>query len=335
MRLWHLRQKSFVEGKDSMIGEKTPLSEIMRQAYRQGILIPAFNIAYIPMIKPIVESLKKHRTFGLVEVARPDVEKLGASSFQEVAEKYYVLGERMFTRLHLDHIPVIDEDGEKVDWEHLIQIALDFRYDSVMIDGSFLPFDGNVKVTKKVVDYAHQFDVTVEGELGVLAGIEDDVKAEESHYTDPDEVEDFVHKTGVDSLAISIGTSHGAYKFKGASKLDLKRLKEIKKKTGISLVLHGASAVPASIKSLCIKHGCKIEKAKGVSDSSIRAAIKGGINKVNIDTDLRLAFTAAVRRSLRKNPRVFDPRNVLGSAIDELQRVVENTIKLFGSQNKA
>ena len=282
MRLWHLRQKSFVEGKDSMIGEKTPLSEIMRQAYRQGILIPAFNIAYIPMIKPIVESLKKHRTFGLVEVARPDVEKFGASSFQEVAEKYYVLGERMFTRLHLDHIPVIDEDGEKVDWEHLIQIALDSRYDSVMIDGSRLTLEENISVTRKVVELAHSYNVPVEAELGAVLGHEEgplppyeELLSSKKGFTGIREAKRFVEETGVDWLSVAIVNIHGAIsgaakdKKKVSAHLDIEHLKRLAEVTMIPLVLHGGS---------------------GIKRSYLMDAIQNGISKINIGTSIRQVY---------------------------------------------
>ncbi|MFQ6066386.1 MAG: class II fructose-bisphosphate aldolase, partial [bacterium] len=156
-----------------MITEKTPVAEILRNACQKRILIPAFNVAYIPMVRPIVDTLKATSTFGLVEVARPDVEKFGAESFQRVAEEYYSLADRRFSRLHLDHIPVIDEDGRRVDWESLIRSALDLKYDSVMIDGSRLPLEENIAASRKVVELSHQKGVPVEAELGAVLGHEE------------------------------------------------------------------------------------------------------------------------------------------------------------------
>lgn len=270
-----------------MIGEKTPLSKIMKQAYRKGILIPAFNVAYIPMIKPIVESLKKHRTFGLLEVARPDVEKFGAGSFQEVAEKYYALGERIFTRLHLDHIPVIDEDGEKVDWEHFIQMALDLKYDSVMIDGSRLTLEENISVTRKVVELAQGYNVPVEAELGAVLGHEkgplppyEELFSSKKGFTGVREAKRFVEETEVDWLSVAIGNIHGAIsgaakdKKKISARLDIEHLKRLAEVTKIPLVLHGGS---------------------GIKKSCLMDAIRNGISKINIGTSIRQVYEFSLR----------------------------------------
>lgn len=270
-----------------MIEEKTSVDEIMKQAYRQGILIPAFNVAYIPMIEPIMESLKKHRTFGLVEVARPDVEKFGAGSFQKVAERYYALGERIFTRLHLDHVPVIDEDGKKVDWEHLIKLAIELKFDSVMIDGSRLTLEENISVTRKVVELAHNCDVPVEAELGAVLGHEEgplppyeELFATKKGFTGIREAERFAEETGVDWLSVAIGNVHGAIsgvakdEKKISARLDIEHLKKLVEVTRIPLVLHGGS---------------------GIERSSIMQAIQNGISKINIGTSIRQAYESSLR----------------------------------------
>lgn len=270
-----------------MIEEKTSVDEIMKQAYRQGILIPAFNVAYIPMIKPIIESLKKHRTFGLVEVARPDVEKFGAGSFHKVAERYYALGERIFTRLHLDHVPVIDEDGKKVDWEYLIKLALELKFNSVMIDGSRLTLEENISVTRKVVELAHSCDVPVEAELGAVLGHEEgplppyeELFATKKGFTGIREAERFAKETGVDWLSVAIGNVHGAIsgvakdEKKISARLDIEHLKKLVEVTKIPLVLHGGS---------------------GIERSSIMQAIQNGISKINIGTSIRQAYESSLR----------------------------------------
>ena len=292
-----------------MIEEKTPLSEIMKQAYRQGILIPAFNVAYIPMMKPIVESLREHRTFGLVGVARPDVEKFGAGSFQEVAEKYYALGERIFTRLHLDHIPVIDEDGEKVDWEHLIQVALDLKYDSVMIDGSRLTLEENISVTRRVVELAHSYNVPVEAELGAVLGHEkgplppyEELFSSKKGFTGVREAKRFVEETEVDWLSVAIGNIHGAIsgaakdKKKVSARLDIEHLKKLVEVTKIPLVLHGGS---------------------GIKRSYVMDAVRNGISKINIGTSIRQAYEF----SLRDYPH--DIPTAQAKVAQEMQRLIK------------
>ncbi|HPP87526.1 MAG TPA: class II fructose-bisphosphate aldolase, partial [bacterium] len=200
-------------------------------------------------------------------------------------------------------------------------------FSSVMIDGSHLSFEENIKLTKQVVDYAHKYDVTVEGELGVLAGIEDDVQAEVSHYTDPAQVEEFVKQTGVDSLAISIGTSHGAYKFKVSRQEDIPELRfdileECEKRLpGFPIVLHGASSVPQEWVEIINKYGGKLENAFGVPEEQLRKAAKSAVCKINIDSDGRLAMTGAIRKCFAENPKEFDPRKYLGPARDALMQL--------------
>jgi fructose-bisphosphate aldolase class II len=228
--------------------------------------------------------------------------------------------------LHLDH----GEDFETV------SKCIDAGFTSVMIDGSFLSFEENVALTKRVVDRAHKIGVSVEAELGRLAGVEEKtVEEKEAVLTDPEAAEKFVKRTGVDALAVAIGTSHGAYKFKGEAKLDFERLKLIAQKIDIPLVLHGASSVPAWIIEKATKYGAELSGAKGIPEDHIKKAISMGISKINIDTDLRLAFTATVREVLANSPKEFDPRKILGPAKDAMKEVVKSKMRLFGSSGKA
>ena len=226
---------------------------------------------------------------------------------------------------------------------------IEYGFSSVMIDGSALPYEKNVELAAKVVDYAHKYDVTVEGELGVLAGIEDEVSHETHSYTRPEEVEDFVKKTGVDSLAISIGTSHGAYKFKPEQctrnaegklvppPLRFDILKEVEKRIpGFPIVLHGSSSVPQQYVDIINANGGKLEAAVGIPEEQLRQAAESAVCKINIDSDGRLAMTAAVREVLAKKPAEFDPRKYLGPARDELKKLyMHKIINVLGSANKA
>jgi fructose-bisphosphate aldolase class II len=234
--------------------------------------------------------------------------------------------------LHLDH-------GDSFE---LCKSCIETGFSSVMIDGSHFTYDENVRLTKQVVEYAHQFDVTVEGELGVLAGIEDEVSAEHSSYTRPEEVEDFVKKTGVDSLAISIGTSHGAFKFKVKPgelppPLRFDILEECEKRIpGFPIVLHGASSVPQDIVAEINKYGGKMENTAGVSEDQLRRAAASAVCKINIDSDGRLAMTAAIRKVFVEKPGEFDPRNYLGPARDKLRELYKHkVVNVLGSANKA
>ena len=242
------------------------------------------------------------------------------------------IGAEITICLHLEHVVALV--GCKT-W-------VDSGFSSVMIDGSHLPYEENIALTRKVVEYAHQFDVTVEGELGVLAGIEDDVEAEQSTYTKPEEVEDFVKKTGVDSLAISIGTSHGAFKFKlkegeAAPPLRFDILEEIEKRIpGFPIVLHGASSVVQDYVDLINRYGGKMEGAVGVSEDQLRRAAKSAVCKINIDSDGRLVVTAKIREYLANNPGEFDPRKYLGAARKELIELLKHKNEaVLGSAGKA
>jgi fructose-bisphosphate aldolase class II len=228
--------------------------------------------------------------------------------------------------LHLDH-------GEDFD---TVSKCISGGFTSVMIDGSHLKFEENIALTKRVVDLAHPKGVSVEAELGRLAGVEEKtVEEKEAILTDPNNAEEFVERTGVDSLAVAVGTSHGAYKFKGEAKLDFERLEIISKEVDVPLVLHGASSVPKWIFEKAVKYGAQLEGASGVPEEHIRKAISLGIAKINIDTDLRLAFTAAVREVLMNSPKEFDPRKILGPAKDAMKQVVKEKMQLFRSSGKA
>ena len=203
-----------------------------------------------------------------------------------------------------------------------------------MIDASKFPFEKNVELTKKVVKIAHNKKISVEAELGTLGGVEDAIKGKVM-LTDPEQAEEFVKRTKIDALAVAVGTSHGAYKFKAAPKLAFDRIEDIKTMVKIPLVLHGASSVPKAYVAKANKYGAKIKGAVGVPEAAIKKAISFGINKVNTDTDLRMAFNAAVREFLAKNKDKFDPREILGPARDSMKEVVKNRIRLFGSAGKA
>ena len=249
------------------------------------------------------------------------------------------LGKNIPIVLHLDH-------GDSFE---LCKSCIEMGFSSVMIDGSHLPYEENVALTKKVVDYAHQYDVTVEGELGVLAGIEDDVKAEHHTYTEPDQVVDFVSRTGVDSLAISIGTSHGANKFKPEQctrnadgilvppPLRFDILKEIEKRLpGFPIVLHGSSSVPQDMVAIINKYGGAVKDAVGIPEEQLREAAKSAVCKINIDSDGRLAMTAAVREVFATKPAEFDPRKYLGPARDWLKKLYMHKCEsVLGSAGKA
>ena len=231
--------------------------------------------------------------------------------------------------LHLDH-------GDSFE---MCKSCVDDGFTSVMIDASKLPFDKNVEITKQVVEYAHSKGVVVEAELGKLAGVEDDVNvaAKDAIYTNPEEVAEFVQRTGVDSLAIAIGTSHGAFKFKGDPKLDFDRLHRIEKMIpGFPIVLHGASSVPQEYVEKCNKFGGKLPGAKGVPEDMLREAARSAVCKINIDTDLRLVLTATIREIFATDPGEFDPRKYLGPARSAVKELVRHKIKdVLGSAGKA
>ncbi len=287
-------------------------------AMKNGYAVPAYNFNNLEQIQAIVQACAETKSPVILQVSKGARNYANATILRYLAvgavEYAKELGCSIPIALHLDH-------GDSYE---LCVDCIEKGFSSVMIDGSALPYEENVALTKKVVDYAHKYDVTVEGELGVLAGIEDEVQSEVSHYTDPGQVEDFVKRTGVDSLAISIGTSHGAYKFKvkpgeSVPPLRFDILEECEKRLpGFPIVLHGASSVLPEYVELINKYGGKMENAVGVPEDQLRKAAKSAVCKINIDSDGRLAFTAKVRETLATQPSEFDPRKYLGNARTEL-----------------
>ncbi len=299
--------------------------ELMVPARKNGYAVGAFNVQNLESVKAIVEAATEEKSPAILQIT-PSVIKYAGLSYITGLVKTAGKEAPVPISMHLDH-------GE--DYEVAIK-CVDAGFTSVMIDGSFLKFEENIAVTKRVVEYAHPKGVSVEAELGKLAGVEERSVAEkDAILTDPQNAVEFVEKTGIDTLAVAIGTSHGAYKFKAASKLDIERLKIISEKVSIPLVLHGASSVPAWICEKATKYGATLEGAKGVSEDQLQLAIKSGIAKINIDTDLRLAFTATVREVLANSTKEFDPRKILGPAKDAMKEVAKGKMRLFGSSGKA
>lgn len=317
--------------------------DMFAKAVKGGYAIPAFNFNNMEQMQAIIQACVETKSPVILQIssgarkyANQTILRYMAQGAVEYAKE---LGCNIPIVLHLDH-------GDTFE---LCKSCIEYGFSSVMIDGSHLPYEENVALTKQVVEYAHQYDVTVEGELGVLAGVEDDVSSEKSHYTQPDEVEDFVKKTGVDSLAISIGTSHGANKFKPEQctrdangvlippPLRFDILEEIEKRIpGFPIVLHGSSSVPQNEVATINKYGGAIKDAVGIPEDQLRKAAKSAVCKVNIDSDGRLAMTAAVREVLATKPAEFDPRKYLGPARDSLKNLYMHKVKnVLGSDNKA
>lgn len=294
----------------------TSTKEMFEKAYRGGYAVGAFNVNNMEIIQGIVEAADAERAPLILQVsagARKYANPVYLRKLVEAAVETTTIP----IALHLDH-------GETFE---IAKSCIDGGFTSVMIDGSKHPFEENVRLTREVVDYAHAKGVPVEAELGKLAGIEDAIKSKESVFTDPDEAVEFVKRTGCDSLAVSVGTSHGAYKFKGEPTLDMERLETISKKLpGFPLVLHGASSVLPRLVEEANKYGGNLPGAKGVPEELIRKAAKMGVCKVNIDTDLRLAMTATIRRVMAESPAEFDPRKYLGPARDAIREVVRHKL---------
>ena len=307
--------------------------EMFEKAYKGGYAIGAFNVNNMEIIQGIMEAATKNNAPVILQVsagarkyANPIYLKKLVEASIECANKN---GVDIPVVLHLDHGPDFETCKD----------CIDSGFTSVMIDGSKYDFDTNVELTKKVVDYAHERGVVVEAELGKLAGIEDDVKVADSDamFTDPDEAERFVKLTGCDSLAIAIGTSHGAYKFKGEAKLRFDILEEVSKRLpNFPIVLHGASSVPQKFVEMCNKYGGNIPGAKGVPEEMLRKAATMAVCKINIDSDIRLAMTANIRDCFVDSPEVFDPRVYLGKAREAVEKMVSHKIvDVLGCNNKA
>ena len=319
--------------------------EMFAKAIKGGYAIPAFNFNNMEQLQAIIKAASETKSPVILQVSK------GARNYaNQTLLRYMAQGAVEYAKelgwekpqivLHLDH-------GDTFE---LCKSCVDFGFSSVMIDGSSLPYDENVALTKKVVEYAHQFDVSVEGELGVLAGVEDEVSSEVSHYTKPEEVIDFTTKTGVDSLAISIGTSHGAYKFTPEQctrdpktgrlippPLAFDILDAIMEKLpGFPIVLHGSSSVPEEYVEIINANGGKLPNAVGIPEEQLRRAAKSAVCKINIDSDSRLAFTAAVRQVFAEKPAEFDPRKYCGPARNKMEELYKHKIiNVLGSNGKA
>ena len=299
--------------------------DLMIPARKNGYAIGAFNVQNLESMQAVAEAAAEEKSPVILQIT-PSVIKYAGLPYISGLVKTAAQLSPVPLAMHLDH-------GE--DFETAAK-CVNAGFSSVMIDGSFLKFDENVAVTKRVVEVAHPKGVSVEAELGKLAGIEErSVEEKEAILTDPKTAVEFVEKTGVDTLAVAIGTSHGAYKFKSESKLDIERLRTISQKISIPLVLHGASSVPQWLIEKATKYGASLGGAKGIPEDELKKAILLGIAKINIDTDLRLAFTAAVREVLANSPKEFDPRKILGPAKDAMKEVAKSKMRLFGSSGKA
>lgn len=296
-------------------------------ALEKKFAVPGYNMNNLEQLQAIIIGCGESNSPVIIQISQ------GARNYANQTMLRYLgqggvemakeLGYKIPIAMHLDH-------GESFD---LCKSCVDYGFSSVMFDGSHLKYEDNIKITKQVVEYAHKKDVSVEAELGILAGIEEKVKAEEHHYTDPKQVEDFVKKTGCDSLAISIGTSHGAYKFKVEKEEDIPELrfdilKEVRKRLGkYPIVLHGSSSVLKEYVDIINKNGGKIKNAFGIPEVQLRKATEFGVSKINIDTDGRMVFTAMIRKYLFEHPDHFDPRQYLGPARQELIEMIKKKNK--------
>ena len=303
----------------------TTPKEMFDRAYKEGYAIGAFNVNNMEIIQGIMEAGAEERSPLILQVSAGARKYAGQNYIMKLVEAALEDAD-IPVCVHLDHGP---------DFE-LCKACIDGGFTSVMIDGSHLPFEENIAITKKVVEYAHDRGVWVEAELGRLAGVEEHVVSESSIYTDPDQAVEFVERSGCDSLAIAIGTSHGAYKFKGEAKLDFERLDKISNMMpGYPLVLHGASSVPQEFVAMANEYGAKLGDAKGVTEDLLRQAAKSGVCKINIDSDIRLAMTANIRKYMAENPEAFDPRSYLKPARQAVKDMVQRKIRnVLGSSNK-
>ncbi len=302
------------------------LNRILPEARKKGYAVGAFNTSNLEITQGIIRAGVELNSPLIIATSEKAIQYAGIENISEMV-RTLARTIRIPIALHLDH-------GRSFD---IVRACVKNSYTSVMIDGSHLPFKENLKLTQRVVKFAHKYKVSVEAELGRLAGIEDDIKVKKNQafYTDPDQAKRFAEESGCDALAIAIGTSHGAYKFKGMPKLRIDILSEIAQKVKIPLVLHGASGVKLKWINRVNRFGGRLEHTRGVPDRLIRLAVKNGISKINTDTDLRIAFTAGLREYLKKNPADFNPRKSLGYARDLVTEVVKQRIEVFGSKNRA
>ena len=303
--------------------------EMFEKSMKEGFAIGAFNVNNMELIQGIVDAAAENNSPVILQASSSAIKYARINYLMKLVEAAVEEHPNIPIAIHLDHGP---------DFE-TCKMCVDNGFTSVMFDGSKYDFEENIRLTKEVVDYAHAHGVVVEAELGKLAGIEDDVNvsASDAMYTDPAQAEEFVRRTGVDSLAIAIGTSHGAYKFKGEAKLRFDILKQIKERIpNTPIVLHGASTVIPELVNMCNEYGGNIPGAKGVPDEILHEASSSGVSKINVDTDLRLAMTAGIRKVFVEDPSAFDPRKYLIPARELVKETVSHKMKdVFGSANKA
>ena len=303
--------------------------EMFEKSMKEGFAIGAFNVNNMELIQGIVDAAAENNSPVILQASSSAIKYARINYLMKMVEAAVEEHPNIPIAIHLDHGP---------DFE-TCKMCVDNGFTSVMFDGSKYDFEENIRLTKEVVDYAHAHGVVVEAELGKLAGIEDDVNvsASDAMYTDPAQAEEFVRRTGVDSLAIAIGTSHGAYKFKGDAKLRFDILKQIKERIpNTPIVLHGASTVIPELVNMCNEYGGNIPGAKGVPDEILHEASISGVSKINVDTDLRLAMTAGIRKVFVEDPSAFDPRKYLIPARELVKETVSHKMKdVFGSANKA
>ena len=303
--------------------------EMFEKSMKEGYAIGAFNVNNMEIIQGIVDAAAEQKSPVILQASSSAIKYAKINYLMKMVEAAVEEHPEIPMAIHLDHGP---------DFE-TCKMCVDNGFTSVMFDGSKYDFEENIRLTKEVVDYAHAHGVVVEAELGKLAGIEDDVNvaASDAMYTDPEQAEEFVRRTGVDSLAIAIGTSHGAYKFKGEAKLRFDILKQIKERIpNTPIVLHGASTVIPELVNMCNEYGGNIPVSKGVHDEILHEASISGVSKINVDTDLRLAMTAGIRKVFVEDPSAFDPRKYLTPARELVKQTVAHKMKdVFGSANKA
>lgn len=301
--------------------------EMLQDAYKNGYAIGAFNVNNMEISQAIVQAHAEKRAPLILQLSS------GARKYANTDMLVAII--RELAREH-SQIPIMihQDHGDNLE---TCKSAIEAGFNSVMIDASHQPFEENVRITKEVVDYAHARGVLVEAELGKLGGVEEHLKVDEkdARLTDPDEAVEFIKQTGADTLACAIGTSHGAYKFSSDGKVDIERVKKLTEVLpGVPLVMHGSSSVPQEYVELVNKYGGDLAGARGVDEATISEAVKYGVCKVNIDTDLRLVMTGVIRKVFEENPKEFDPRKYLGPARDEIQKMVEHKIDVLGSAGR-
>ncbi|WP_300883021.1 class II fructose-1,6-bisphosphate aldolase [uncultured Desulfovibrio sp.] len=301
--------------------------EMFAAAYAGHYAVGAFNVNNMEIVQGIMRAASEEKSPVILQVSAGARKYAGQTYIMKLVEAALAEDPSVPVVVHLDHGPSFE----------MCKDCIDGGFTSVMIDGSHLPYEENIALTKQVVDYAHPRGVWVEAELGKLAGVEEHVSSAEHVYTDPDEAVDFVRRTGCDSLAVAIGTSHGAYKFKGEAKLDFTRLEAISALLpAYPLVLHGASSVPQEFVELCNQYGGQVGGARGVPEEMLRKAAGMGVCKINVDTDIRLALTASIRQFLSERPEQFDPRAYLAPAREAVRNMVAHKIRsVMGSSGKA